>query len=632
MNHDSAFPDTVTLRINKQKIARWLLLFALLCLSSLALMINPGAFNAEKHGALGFSKLLTLLRNELRSVSVAHALAFPVLGYLYHRLLLRKDMPFSLSAFLVSGILSVFMMLGMSFSVFDDFTFLIGSKCQVVIATLVWLGCWIILYAGLKLLYTRLDHLKLKTYRYEGVLRKLDQHFALFSMLALMVCWLLFALPYFPGSVPHDGRNQLNMVFGYFPWHTHHPYYSTLIMGAVYGLGEKLFGIIGGCVFFVLFQSLLGAWVFSRICEYIRFKTRRLWAGLLCLAYFAFVPVWWTYMQTIAKDTLHFIAYAFFTLEYVKIFLKDGKKRDYIGLILSAVAVCCLRNGYHFIVLPALLVLVLVTVDRRKLLCLVFCIVFALNFLLNTVVINALQLTPVNQVEALSIPLQQIAYYVKLHDDEMSQEEKDIINAVVQYEGIPERYNPELSDPIKNRYRNTTEEEWSAFWELWLDKLFDDPWAYITATMNHVYGYIDAFYFTNVMNGYQLYNKEYINAQDKGVVYSEYVMPEEMRDYAWAGVRMWQTTPVLSFAVNPGAYTWLGIILIGALLRKRRWRSALTFVAPLMCLLVCFASPVNGLLRYVLPILAASPLLVLIGLLPYLEQPKESLPPSETAE
>lgn len=620
MNENNAPISIVTLRIDKAQIFRWLLLVVLLLFSSIAIMINPGTFKLEKYAEWGLSKIMTLLRNELRSVTIAHALAFFTLFFLYSRLLLRKENPFSLSAFLLSGILSAFMLLGMSFSAFNDFTFITGTGCQTVIALIIFIGCWIILYTGLKLLYTKLDHLKPKFYRYEGVLAKINNHFVIFSISTMLLCWLILALPYFPGSVPHDGRNQLNMVYGYFEWHTHHPYYSTLIMGAVYGLGEKLFGIAGGCVFYVVFQSILGSIVFSQICEYIRFKTKRLWAALLCLVYFAIVPIWWTYMQAVIKDTLYVIVFAFFMLEYVKSFLKDGTKFDIVGLILSSVGVCCLRNGSHYIVLPALLALVLAVCDRRKLLCFVFGIVLMLNYVLNSVVIDSLGLTPVNQVEALSIPLQQIARYVTLHEDKLTEEEKNIISGVVQYDGIPERYNPELSDPIKNRYRDTSDEEWSAFWRLWAEKFVDDPWAYITATMNHVFGYIDPFYFTRVLIGYQLYTKDALNKSDADAVYSEYFFSSELRDSAWAGVQLWQVIPFLSFIVNPAAYTWVGIILIGALLRKRDWRSVLMFVAPLMCVLVCFASPVNGYLRYMLPVMAAIPLLILVGLLPYFDK------------
>lgn len=620
MNENPSQSAEVSLRLDVKKLLRGVLLLGLLLLAAVAMMIQPEQYNPERYAHMGVSSYFNLLRKEIGIVDVAHIAALCALYALLDRMLLRKDQPFCLTAFLVGGVLSAFLLLGDSFSAFNSFAFLADSACQFLIAGTVGLGYLVILYSLLKLFYTWLDGLSIKKVRYEGVLNFINGHFAAVSLVAMLVCWAMLARPYFPGSVPYDGRNQLNMVHGYFEMHTHHPYYSTLIMGLVYGMGEKIFGITGGCVCYVVFQSLVCGAVFAQICEYIRMKTRRLLPGMLCLLFFAVCPMWWTYMQAIIKDTLYVGVFALFVLETVKIFLKDEKKWDYVALGVSGVLTCCLRNGCQYVVFPALLALILAVTDRRKQLCAVCALALVGNYAANTLVIDALQLTPVNQVEALSIPLQQIARYVTYHEDELTEEEKHTINRVVLYDGIPERYNPEISDPIKDRYRNTNEEEWTNFWQLWLSKLKDDPALYITATMNNIFGYIDPFYYQDVLSRYPLYTKSAIKEADQDAVYSEYYFPVEQRNNANDTANLWENIPGLSLVVSCGTYTWIGFILIAGLLRKRLWRSALLFTAPLMTLLICFASPVNGLLRYMLPIMAVIPVMILVGFLPHLEQ------------
>ena len=62
--------------------------------------------------------------------------------------------------------------------------------------------------------------------------------------------------------------------------------------------------------------------------------------------------------------------------------------------------------------------------------------------------------------------------------------------------------------------------------------------------------------------------------------------------------------------MNPGSYTWLVFIGIGYLLYKKRLRGSLALVAPFLNILVCIASPVNGYLRYAMPLMACAPVIV----------------------
>jgi hypothetical protein len=82
-------------------------------------------------------------------------------------------------------------------------------------------------------------------------------------------------------------------------------------------------------------------------------------------------------------------------------------------------------------------------------------------------------------------------------------------------------------------------------------------------------------------------------------------------------VYAWNKVPLLSFIVNPAFYTWLTVILLGGLLRKKKWRYACVCVIPILNILICVASPVNGLVRYALPVMGIMPLLILMGIEAY---------------
>ena len=616
---------TEEVKLDREKCIRWILLLVLSLCSFVAITIDPNSTSLYEETQRGMAAFFSLLRDEMGEVSIVHSFAAAVLVWLYQRELLKKEgkKPFCLTACIVGAVLSFFLVLGISFSTYTNFDFFIYRKAQVPIAVITFIGYWGLLYTCLKILYRKLDELKVRSRTYSGILAKIDRHFLAVCIVALLVIWLIQILPFFPGSVPHDGRYQLNQYFGVTAMNTHHPYAATMIMGTIYSIGSTLFGTNGGAFLFVLFQCTCGAIVFGQICFYIKKKTGSLCAGFVSFAFFALAPMFWTYLQTIDKDAMYMITFAWFGLEYVKQVWRDGGKWGMLRLVLSAALICILRNEGCYIVIPALLVLVFILADKRKVavLSLVFIIVW--NYGWNTLYMDYLELEPANQVESISVCLQMVARYSLYYGDELTEEEQDIITAVVSYDGMAERYDPVNADPVKNKgYRDTTDEEWSAFWNLWMKLLLRHPLVYVEAAMNEIYGYLDPTYFYTGLTTYQLYNKENFSDYDEGITYSQYVFSSDLRGAVSDAVNSWREIPILSLIVCPGTYSWIGIIFLAALLRKRDIRNACIFITPLITILVCFASPVNGYLRYTLPIMAAMPLYILVGLSPYWKKEK----------
>ena len=54
--------------------------------------------------------------------------------------------------------------------------------------------------------------------------------------------------------------------------------------------------------------------------------------------------------------------------------------------------------------------------------------------------------------EGLSFVFQQSARYVKEHGSDVTKKEKDVLDKVLGYDTLASRYEPELSDKVKNEY------------------------------------------------------------------------------------------------------------------------------------------------------------------------------------
>ena len=621
----------VEVRLDRDALLREVARLALLLVSLIAIAIEPDSSSLYTEQLTGWPAVFSLLRDELGEVDAGNMLAAALLAWLYHHELLQPAgaRPFCLSACIVGGLLSACMVVGISFSTYTTFDFISYRLAQVPIAAITFIGYWVIIYTGVKLFYAKLDALAAQSktrHVYAGALRWFYEHFLLFCMCVLLVCWGLQMLPFFPGSVPYDGRYQLNQYFGVQAKNLHHPIAATMLMGLIYDAGSALFGAMGGCVFCVGFQSLYAAWALGRICAYLRQRTGRLGAGLAALAFFGLVPVFWTYLQTIDKDALYMTTFAWFALEYLRQVEGTGGKRGLVQLVAAAALVCAFRKEGALIAIPALAVLVVIAAGWRRVAAAVLAVVVVWNFGWNTLLMDRLGFKAVNQVEGISVCLQMLARYDLYYGDELTDEDRAIIDTVISSADLGERYDPDNADPVKNvGYRNTSDEEWDAFWELWWELFARHPLVYLEAAVNEVFGYLYPFYIYTGLGQYQLYNKEPFNDADTGGTYSTYVFSSAARQAASDAAYSWNSIPLLSWLVYPGAYTWVGVVLLGALLRRRDWRGAAVFVLPVLVVAAACASPVNGYLRYMLPVMASMPLYVLVGTRPYWERDGEEV-------
>ena len=71
--------------------------------------------------------------------------------------------------------------------------------------------------------------------------------------------------------------------------------------------------------------------------------------------------------------------------------------------------------------------------------------------------------------EVLSIPFQQTARYIKEYPEEVTLKEKKAINDILSYDGIKENYNPEISDFVKNTFREGSEDKLDEYFKVWFE-------------------------------------------------------------------------------------------------------------------------------------------------------------------
>ena len=212
--------------------------------------------------------------------------------------------------------------------------------------------------------------------------------------------------------------------------------------------------------------------------------------------------------------------------------------------------------------------------------------------------------------ELLSVPFQQTARYLLEYPDDVTEEEAEAIDAILPYNSLAKRYNPLDADAVKDMFkRKSTDEELRAYFtDAWWPMFLKHPLVYVQAFLNNTYGYLYPFESINMLSAFPFY----IKGSDslKTIFDLEYVFPSGVRRKVTTFANAWRVIPGLAQLVNPGAYTWVLLAMGGYLCRRGRYRDLLALAVPFLNICVCLISPVNGYLRYALPLIACTPVII----------------------
>ena len=221
----------------------------------------------------------------------------------------------------------------------------------------------------------------------------------------------------------------------------------------------------------------------------------------------------------------------------------------------------------------------------------------------NQVLLPAWGVAPGSVREMLSLPFQQTARYVNEYEGHLLQEDIDVINEVLDYQTLVDEYDPCVSDPVKNTYHGDGD-ALKDYFRLWVRCGLHRPDVYVEATLNSMFGYFLPGYRFGTYGGNYFMMQESAYGVDVSFAHPDQV--EVVDTYS----RLWSVTPGLLLLNAPGTHSWLLILCTAALLRKKQWVGLLVTLPVWLTLGICCISPVNGLVRYMLPIMAVMPLLL----------------------
>ena len=528
----------------------------------------------------------------------------------------------------LSLILAFFMIFGNSFMLVSSTLLVFKNIGYFIISLLMYIGYYNLFLIIISYIFRFIDknnYDEVGNKKNNKIISLFKKHPFLFSVVFIIICWLPYIISFYPIILSPDPSYQIKQFFGIRTKYAdysiliddnvvitnHHPVTHTALLGGCLKLGELMGNDNLGLFFYSIIQItfLVTTLAFSiYYMQKMNLKTKYLFGVLLL---YALVPMFPLYAMSGVKDvifgTLIFL-YLIFLHNYIKV-KGDYKWWQYILIILLLILICLFRNnGIHTLILSMPFLLFVVRKKWKEILIVMIC-VFGFYGVFDKIVLPYFKITPGSIRETLSVPFQQTARLVKYHSDDLTSEEIEVIDKILGYDDLAERYNPELSDPVKNEYNKyATNEDLKEYFKVWFSGLIKHPGTYIEATMNNAYGY----FYPEKTNWYVYYKYDDRIVED-GFSYS-YNSLGTLRNVLSNYAVCFPYITVIGLISNIGFNVWIILVLLTYAIYKKLYKNIVILSPVLALILVCILGPANTYFRYALPFIFAMPFIFAIFL------------------
>lgn len=398
-------------------------------------------------------------------------------------------------------------------------------------------------------------------------------------------------------------RNMSSIIYENHYITNHHPVLLTYFYGVFFKIGNIL-GDTNVAVFLLsglilLVSSFCMAYLLKIVKKYISKKMYLILLITVCI-----YPVFGIYSYTICKDNLFASALTVFYAAILELSFENEKtnldKGFKIRLLCVSVLIPFLKNQGLIVVTISLFLAGMMYKNMRKyLMAVIGAEILIYIVLFSNILMPVLKIAPGGKQEALSIPFQQTALYVKEYGNELNQEEYEIINAVLPADEIADLYVAERADAVKFRYKQSASgADLANYFLLWIRQFFKHPDVYFKAFFAITDGY---YYIGSERAVLDLYT---------GIGVAGASTPEWVMDFQQKEQEFWSFLihiPVIGSLFCNAIFTWITVVASFYCIYMKKSKWLLVLVPVILNLLVCLLSPWNGVVRYMLPVIYALP-------------------------
>lgn len=312
--------------------------------------------------------------------------------------------------------------------------------------------------------------------------------FIIFNVLILVLCK-------YPCDYMYDSLWQLSEIQAN-EYTNHHAVYHTFILSIFYNLGYKTgIGLGTGMFFYILLQIVVVGLITGYFIKTLYDMRVPILLMVLAYAYVLLNPISLKYIAYIDKDELFVYMGLLFCTALTRIVYEIKGKRsiDWVLMFIGAFGFGLFRGNGMLVIIVTMAVTIMMKTNVRKKLLIAFSTITVILILLNGPVRSLMGVKPTEFSEGLSIPIQQISRVV--YDDcELTNDEKDQIEELVEEEVIKREYNPGNADFTKGKIQfwgrdDYFKENKEKYLKLYIEIGKKYPYEYLKAWIDQTYGY-----------------------------------------------------------------------------------------------------------------------------------------------
>ncbi|MDD2435552.1 MAG: DUF6020 family protein [Bacilli bacterium] len=450
-----------------------------------------------------------------------------------------------------------------------------------------------------------------------------ENHPMLGSIIIMLICWLPYIIAFYPAILSPDPSNQIKQFFGLETHYiesvniidedvlitNHHPVLHTILLGSSLKIGRVLGSDNFGLFIYSMIQISILVSALAFTINYTKKLKTPYWVRWVILIIYSLAPVFPFYAMSAVKDVIFtslIILYTILLFELIDNKEKINTKKM-IRYILLILLIMLFRNNGIYVIILSFPFFFFITKQNRFQLGLILVTPILLYQGYSNILLPAFGITPGSIREALSIPFQQTARYVK-YDNRLTEEETKVIDKLLDYDTLAERYNPVLSDPVKNQFNpDYNKEDLSKYFRVWFNGLKKHPDLYLEATIHNTYGY----FYPNTSKWY-IYYKYDSRLQETGLFDYHYNDLSGQRKVLSLFGIAYPYIPIIGMMVNIGFGSWVIMMMSAFLITLKKYKYLIVLLPSLSLLLICIASPANTYFRYAMPYIFSIPILLAI--------------------
>lgn len=400
---------------------------------------------------------------------------------------------------------------GRAFAYSDSLNSLVSPRFNILKTAILIVGYASFYLLCIRLLYHVLHSSKDISPKWK-ILGAYNKHPFLSVYLIILIMWSIHLIMRYPGAMSYDNWRQLAYYMGYDTYTTAQPIFHTWLFGSFIRFGIYVGSSNLGLFLFVLFQSLIMAAVLAYTLLIMKSWNTPKWLRALTLCIYCIAPYFAGYAAFPIKDYLFVAGLLLWTIEIINLlqnkykmwFISNSETAShcikipvtahvFFWIIGAILMIWCRKNGIYIYLLTSVAVLIFILKSIRKMPreAVLSLLVLVIPLMITTSTEKAITLhynvVQDSPKEMFSLPFQQTARFVRDHGDEISENDKEIIAKVLDYDSLPEIYSELTADPVKTTYHAQNTQELVEYLSVWIKEFFQHPLCYVEATWNQNY-------------------------------------------------------------------------------------------------------------------------------------------------